>query len=102
MAHTADRPVRDRLEDAFRERHSNPKSGRSRTLLTPLFVLACHRRDGRLFLATLVATVLDPVAFPPLAPEVESWTTRGVRAGRWWIGTGHGTIGRDPPTSSIS
>ena len=92
MVDTTDRSLRDRLGDVFWERHSNPKSGWSRTLLTPLFVLACYRRDPRLLAAALVGTVLNPVAFPPPDPEVESWMTRGVRAERWWLEEGNGTL----------
>jgi hypothetical protein len=93
MTDTTDGSLRDRLEDAFWERHSNPKSGWLRTLLAPLFVLACYRRDRRLFAVAVVAAVLNPVAFPPPAPDTGSWMTRGVRAERWWLETGHGTLG---------
>jgi hypothetical protein len=89
---TTEASLRERLEDAFWERHSNPKSGWSRTLLTPLFVLACYRRDRRLFLAAVVGAVLNPVAFPPPEPDTKSWMTRGVRAERWWLETGHDTL----------
>lgn len=85
------------MEDAFWERHANPKSGWSRVLLTPLFVLACYRRDRRLFAAAVVATVLNPVAFPPPSSDTESWMTRGVHAERWWLETGHDTLGVDWP-----
>lgn len=92
MTDTTDR-LRDRLEDAAWERHSNPKSGWSRTLLTPLFVLACYRRDPRLLAVAVLGAVLNPVAFPPPAPDTESWMTRGVRAERWWLKAGNGTLG---------
>jgi len=90
---TTEASLRERLEDAFWERHSNPKSGWSRTLLTPLFVLACYRRDRRLFLAAVVGAVLNPVAFPPPEPDTKSWMTRGVRAERWWLAEERGTFG---------
>ena len=92
MDDTTGRTVRDRLEDAFWERHSNPRSGWSRMLLTPLFVLAWYRRDRRLFAAAVLAAVVNPVAFPPPDPEVESWMTRGVRAERWWLDAGNDTL----------
>lgn len=97
MTDTTDGSLRDRLEDAFWERHSNPKSGWSRTLLAPLFVLACYRHDRRLFAAAVVAAVLNPVAFPPPTPDTRSWMTRGVRAERWWLETGHDALGLDWP-----
>jgi hypothetical protein len=93
MAETTDGSLRMRLEDAFWERHSNPKSGWSRTLLTPMFVLACYRRDPQLFVVAVVATVLNPIVFPPPAPDTGSWMTRGVRAERWWLERGGGTLG---------
>lgn len=84
---------RARLADAFWERHTNPKSGWSRTLLGPLFLLAVYRRDPRLVALVAVAAVVNPVAFPPPDPETESWMTRGVRAERWWLSEGRGTLG---------
>lgn len=92
MPDTTDRSLRNRLEDTFWERHANPKSGWSRTLLAPLFVLACYRRDLRLLAVAVLGAVLNPVAFPPPAPGTESWMTRGVRAERWWLDEGNGTL----------
>lgn len=85
--------LRDRLEETFWERHSNPKSGWSRTLLGPLFVLALYRRDWRVFALAVIATVVNPVAFPRPDPDTDSWMTRGVRAEQWWIEQGNDTIG---------
>lgn len=85
--------LRTRLEDAFWERHANPKSGWSRLLVSPLLVLACYRRDRRLLALALLVAVLNPVAFPRAAPETDTWMTRVVRAERWWLETGHDTLG---------
>lgn len=82
-----------RLADAFWERHANPKSGWSRTLVGPLLLLGVYRRDPRLVALAAVAAVVNPVAFPPPDPETDSWMTRGVRAERWWLAEGHGTVG---------
>jgi hypothetical protein len=86
-------PLRSKLEDVFWARHSNPKSGWSRLLLTPLFVIALYRRDRRLAALALLATVLNPVAFGPPDPDDEDWMTRAVRAERWWLGEDNGTLG---------
>lgn len=93
MGSGTDRSLRDRLEASFWERHSNPKSGWSRTLIGPLFVLALYRRDPRLFALAVIATVVNPIAFPPPDPDTEDWMTRGVRAERWWLEQGNDTLG---------
>jgi len=92
MTETTDESLRSRLEDAFWTRHSNPRSGWSRLLLAPLFVLACYRHDPRLLAVTVLAAVLDPVVFPPPDPATESWMTRAVRAERWWLEAGEGSF----------
>ncbi|WP_435346697.1 DUF6653 family protein [Haloarchaeobius sp. HRN-SO-5] len=84
---------RRRLADTFWERHSNPKSGWSRLLVAPLLVVALYRRDWRLVATAVLAAVLNPVAFGPPDPDTESWMTRGVRAERWWLRAGNGTLG---------
>jgi hypothetical protein len=87
---------RDRLVDAFWARHSNPKSGWSRTLVNPVLIYALYRRNWRLLAAALVFTAINPVLFPP--PETdEAWMTRAVHAERWWLEQGRGTMGRSYP-----
>ncbi|MGM0591633.1 MAG: DUF6653 family protein [Halobacteriota archaeon] len=93
MATRQDRSLRTRLEDAFWERHSNPKSGWSRLLISPLLVLGLYRRDRRLVAAAVVAAAANPIAFSRPDPDADSWMTRGVRAERWWLSEGNGTIG---------
>ncbi|WP_433634570.1 DUF6653 family protein [Halomicrococcus sp. NG-SE-24] len=88
-----DAPLRSRLEDTFWERHSNPKSGWSRLLISPLLVFALYRRDRRLVALAVLATVVNPVAFGPPDPDTDSWMTRAVRAERWWIEAGNGSLG---------
>jgi hypothetical protein len=88
---------RSRLEQRFWDRHANPKSGWSRVLLGPLIVLAVYRRDRRLLLAVALATILNPVLFPPVDSDPDDWMTRAVRAEQWWLQQGHGTFGTDWP-----
>jgi hypothetical protein len=88
-----DASVSDRLWD----RHANPKSGWSRTLLGPVFLVALYRRDWRLLAVALLATVLNPIAFGPPDEEPQSWMTRAVRAERWWLERGNGTFGLSWP-----
>jgi hypothetical protein len=89
--------LRARLEDVFWERHSNPKSGWSRLLISPLIALAVYRRDPRLLGVALVATIVNPIAFRPPDPDTDSWMTRAVRAERWWLREDNGTLGFDWP-----
>lgn len=74
----------DRLEDILWIRHSNPKSGWSRVPSGPVLVYAVYRRSWRLFLVTLLWTVINPFLFSPPETE-EAWMTRGVLAERWWV-----------------
>lgn len=73
----------DDLTQTFWERHSNPKSGWSRTLVLPVLLYAVYRRDIRLTAAAMAFTVINPFLFSP--PEDEhAWMTRVVLAERWW------------------
>jgi hypothetical protein len=93
MEDPAEPTRRDRLQDVFWERHSNPKSGWSRTLVGPLLVLALYRRDWRLLGVALLAAVVTPIVFAAPEADTDSWMTRGVRAERWWLDEGRGTFG---------
>ena len=73
----------DPLEEQFWERHSNPKSGWSRTVLLPALLYAVYDRNWRLAAAAIVFTVVNPVLFSP--PDDDSaWMSRVVLAERWW------------------
>ena len=88
--------VRERLEDAFWARHSNPWSGWSRVAVSPALAYAIYRRNWRLLAAAVAFTVVNPVLFP--RPErTDNWMSRGVLAEREWIESGNGTVGTDYP-----
>ena len=93
MTSTARTASHTGVADAFWERHSNPKSGWSRTLLGPLLLFALYRRDWRLLVLTVAFTVVNPLLFGRPDPETDSWMTRAVQAERWWLAAGNGTIG---------
>lgn len=73
----------DDFEERFWKRHSNPKSGWSRTVLTPALLFTVYHREWRLAGAALVFTLINPLLFSP--PENDdAWMTRVVLAERWW------------------
>jgi hypothetical protein len=83
--------LRSRLQDTFWERHANPWSAGTRFLTMPALLYAVYTRDGRLLLATLGFTVVNPVAFPP-PTRTDSWLSRIVLAEREWLGEGKGSM----------
>ena len=72
-----------RLSETFWRRHSNPKSGWSRTATTPALLYAVYRRDPRLLVAVVAFAALNPLLFSPPDTD-EAWMTRVVLAERWW------------------
>jgi hypothetical protein len=85
------------LSETFWRRHSNPKSGWSRTATTPALLYAVYRRDPRLVVAVVAFAVVNPLLFSPPDTE-EAWMTRVVLAERWWTGEeGRGVLGLSYP-----
>lgn len=87
---------RQGFADVFWSRHSNPKSGWSRVLVTPALLYAVYRRDWRLVAATVAFTVVNPLLFSPPDGQ-DAWMTRVALAERWWTEAGNGTVGLSYP-----
>lgn len=75
--------IPDHVEEEFWNRHSNPKSGWSRTLLMPALLYGIYHRKWRFVGAALLFTLINPVLFSPPEDD-EAWMTRVVLAERWW------------------
>ncbi|WP_126662854.1 DUF6653 family protein [Haloterrigena salifodinae] len=73
----------EQFEETFWERHSNPKSGWSRTLLLPAILYAIYSRNWRFGAAAVAFTILNPLLFSPPKTD-DAWMTRVVLAERWW------------------
>ncbi|WP_254824445.1 DUF6653 family protein [Haloglomus halophilum] len=91
--------IRDRIEATMWARHENPWSGWTRVPAGPALVLAVYLRSKRLLAAVLAWTAINPFVFSPPDEDIESWMTRGVRAERWWLGRGNGTMGLGWPNA---
>ncbi len=93
MPEVAGASLHERLQETFWGRHSNPKSGWSRTLVGPLLLLGVSRRSPYLVGVAVLAAILNPVLFARPDEETESWMTRGVRAERRWLEDENGIFG---------
>jgi hypothetical protein len=89
--------LRERLEATMWARHENPWSGWTRVPAGPALMLAIYLRSRRLLALVLGWVVVNPFLFSPPDPDTESWMTRGVRAERWWLDQGRGTMSPDWP-----
>ena len=78
-------PTRSGLMETFWRRHSNPKSGWSRTLVSPAILFGVYHRDWQFLTGIVLFAILNPLLFPP--PENDdAWMTRVVLGERWWTG----------------
>lgn len=84
------------LEETFWKRHSNPKSGWSRTILLPAILYAIYHRNWRVAVAAVIFTIVNPLLFAP-PEDNDAWMTRAVLAERWWKDEGRGFIGLSYP-----
>ena len=89
-------PPLTEIEDALWDRHSNPKSGWSRTVLLPAILYAIYHRNWKLAAAAAVFTAVNPLLFAPPEDD-DAWMTRVVLAERWWKRTDRGFVGLSYP-----
>lgn len=78
-------------------RHSNPKSGWSRLISWPVFVMAIYLRNRWLAMATILFGILNPVLFREPNEETDDWMYRVVQAEKRWIDDGNRLIGSGYP-----
>jgi hypothetical protein len=78
-------------------RHSNPKSGWSRLLSWPVFVVALYYRKGWLMVVTVLFLVVNPVLFREPVGEPDDWMYKVVQAEQRWLGDGHRLLGLGYP-----
>lgn len=78
-----DTSFRTRLEEFFWQRHANPTSGWSRTVILPALVYAISNRRWKLLLTTVVFAVVNPLLFPR-PTNTDAWMTKVVLAERYW------------------
>lgn len=72
-----------RLEEFFWQRHANPLSGWSRTVILPAMVYAISNRRWKLLLTAIIFTVVNPLLFPK-PTHTDAWMTKVVLAERYW------------------
>ncbi|WP_123621517.1 DUF6653 family protein [Halorubrum sp. CSM-61] len=85
-----------KFEETFWKRHSNPKSGWSRTILLPAILYAIYHRNWKVAIAAVIFTVSNPLLFDP-PEDNDAWMTRVVLAERWWKDEGRGFVGLSYP-----
>ncbi|WP_137290369.1 DUF6653 family protein [Natronorubrum halophilum] len=84
------------FEETFWKRHSNPKSGWSRTILLPAILYAIYYRNWKVAVAAVIFTVINPLLFDP-PEDNDAWMTRVVLAEQWWKEESRGFIGLSYP-----
>lgn len=84
------------FEETFWERHSNPKSGWSRTILLPALLYAIYNRSWKVAVAAAIFTVVNPLLFAP-PEDNDAWMTRVVLAEQRWKEEGRGFMGLSYP-----
>jgi hypothetical protein len=84
------------FEETFWKRHSNPKSGWSRTALLPAILYAIYHRNWKVAIAAAIFTVVNPLLFAPPEDD-DAWMTRVVLAEQWWKKENRGFMGLSYP-----
>lgn len=78
-------------------RHSNPKSGWSRLLAGPVFVIALYYRKWPMMALTALFLLVNPVLFREPVEEVDDWMYKAVKAEERWLDDGNRLIGLGYP-----
>lgn len=86
-----------RVSDDVWARHSNPKSGWSRLLSWPVFVVALYYRKWWLMALTTLFVAVNPILFREPVEESDDWMYKVVRAEERWTNDGHRLLGLGYP-----
>lgn len=85
-----------RTEDVW-DSHSNPKSGWSRLLSWPIFVIALYFRKWWVMGLTALFMLFNPVLFSAPTEESDDWMYQVVRAEERWTDDGNRLVGLGYP-----
>lgn len=78
-------------------RHSNPKSGWSRLLSWPVFVIALYYRKWLVMILTALFMLVNPVLFNEPTEESDDWMFKVVQAEERWTEDGNQLLGLGYP-----